>query len=149
MRLPFLYEEIAESMWRAMGWECDERTNAVIDSFYSVFRRRSTRWWQSTQTKMMKDDPCNHTKRKHKWRWHNRGNVWDKIATDWAGKEDWMSPRKKRYALADETQFVTFALDSVKLSTVQRKAKGEGKGKKDNGKTPRTSDPRTQHPHMI
>ena len=119
MRSPFLYEVIEESMWRAMGWVCDERTNAVIDSLKSVFRRRSIR-----QGRL--DD------------------VWDKIATDWAGKEHWMSPRKKRYALADETQFVTFALDSVKLSTVHRKAKGEGKGKKDNGKTPRTSDPRTQ-----
>ena len=29
MCLPFLYEVIAESMWRAMGWVCFERPNAA------------------------------------------------------------------------------------------------------------------------
>ena len=38
MGLPFLYEIIAESMWRAMGWVCDQRPNAVIDSLKKVFR---------------------------------------------------------------------------------------------------------------
>ena len=32
-------------------------------------------------------------------RWHNRGNVQDKIATVWADKEDWMSERKKHVHL--------------------------------------------------
>ena len=27
--LTFLFEVIAESMWRAMGWVCDERPNAA------------------------------------------------------------------------------------------------------------------------
>ena len=27
--------------------------------------------------------------------WHIRGYFWDKLATEWAGKEDWMSKRKK------------------------------------------------------
>ena len=40
-----------------------------------------------------------------------------KIATDWAGKEDWINKRKKHYALEDKTSFVTFTLDSVKPST--------------------------------
>ena len=43
--------------------------------------------------------------------------------------------------LADECIFVTFALDSVKLSTVHRKNKGEGKGKKVKEKTPRDLGP--------
>ena len=30
--LTFLYEVIAESMWRAMGWSCDEKPNAVINT---------------------------------------------------------------------------------------------------------------------
>ena len=54
----------------------------------------STLWWQSTQASGMKQDPCNHTRWKHKWVWHNRGCVWDKLATDDAGKEDWISKRK-------------------------------------------------------
>ena len=94
MGLPFLYEVIAESMWRARGWVWDGKANAVINTLKSVFRWRSTRKWQSTQARMMEEDPCNHTRWKHKWRWHNRGTFWDKMATDWAGKEDWMSKRK-------------------------------------------------------
>ena len=67
MSLPFLYEVIAESMWRAMVWVCDERSTAVIDTLKNVLRWRSTEWWQSTQAKGMKEDPCNHTRWKHKW----------------------------------------------------------------------------------
>ena len=55
--------------------------------------------------------------------WHNRGNVWDKIATDWAGGEDWVSERKKRKSLADKTAFVTFALDSTQESEGKRDGK--------------------------
>ena len=33
MGLPFLYERIEESMWRAMRWAWDEKSNAVSDSF--------------------------------------------------------------------------------------------------------------------
>ena len=96
MGLLCLYEVIAGSMWRAMGWVCDERPNAVINTLRNVHRWRSTSWWQSLQAKKLKEYPCNHAWWKHKWGWHNRGNVWDKITTDWAGKEDWMSERKKR-----------------------------------------------------
>ena len=34
----FLFEIIAESMWRAMGWVWDQRPNAVIDSLEQVFQ---------------------------------------------------------------------------------------------------------------
>ena len=43
----------------------------------------------------MKVDPNNHTRWKHKIGWHNRGCVWDKIASEWSGKHDWSSKRKK------------------------------------------------------
>ena len=36
----------------------------------------------------MERDYENHARWKHKWEWHNRENVWDRIATEWAGKED-------------------------------------------------------------
>ena len=45
---------------------------------------------------MMKEDPENRMRCEHKWDWHNRGNVWHKMATCWAGKEDWMITRKKQ-----------------------------------------------------
>ena len=125
MGLPFLYEVIAERMWRAMGWVCDGRSNAVIDTLKkrSIDGEARDRW-HSLQTEMMERDPENHTRWKHKWGWHNRGNVWDKIATDWAGREDWTRERKVKSTLDDLYKFVTFVLDRVKLSTVHRKTKG-------------------------
>ena len=52
-----------------------------------------------------------------------------------------MSERKKTGAFADKNKFVTFAIDSVKLLTVHRKEKGEGKGKKVEEKTWRNLGP--------
>ena len=46
---------------------------------------------------------------------------------EWAGKE----ARKIKSTLSDLHKFVTFALDSVILSTVHWKNKGDAKGKKD------------------
>ena len=66
MGLHFLYEVIAESMWRARGWICDDRPNAVADTLKQVISWRCTKWWQSTQASGMKNDPSNHTK----WWWH-------------------------------------------------------------------------------
>ena len=123
--LPFLYKMIAESMWRAMGWVCGDRHSAVVDTLNHVFRWRSTKWWQSTQASGMKKDPCNRKRWAHTWAWHNRRCVLDKLATDWAGQTDWMNKRKERCAPADEKQFVTVALDSVKLSSVHKKEKGK------------------------
>ena len=28
------------------------------------------------------------------WSWHNRRCVWDKLATEWAGKEEWTNMGK-------------------------------------------------------
>ena len=88
MKLPFLYEKIAESMWRSMAWACNENENAVIDSLKKVYKWRSTAWWQYLHTRMMKEDPENRTRWKHKWGLYNRGNVWDMMATCWAGEKD-------------------------------------------------------------
>ena len=41
MKLPSLYENVAESMWRAMVWVCNEKENAVIDSLKYVYQWRS------------------------------------------------------------------------------------------------------------
>ena len=90
MGLPFLCEKIAESMWRAMGWVCDEKSNVVI-----FFLKKVGGWWHSSQT-MMKEAPENRTRWEHKWGWHNRGNVWDKMASRWAGEKYWMRVRKKK-----------------------------------------------------
>ena len=143
MKFQFLSEVIAESMWRAVGWVCDERPNAVINTLKQVFRWRSTTWWQSIQASVMKSDPHNHTRWKHKCGWHNRGCVWDKLATESAGKEDWMIiKRAVCCALEGEKRFVNFSQDSVNFSTVHRTRKGP-KEKVDD-KAPRDLDPRTQ-----
>ena len=44
----------------------------------------------------MKEDPENRTRWKHLWGWHNRGNLWDKMASRWAGEKNWISVRKKK-----------------------------------------------------
>ena len=120
--LPFLCEMIAESMWRAVGWVCEQRPHAVIDSLKQVFRWRSSRWWHAIHTEGMKDDPQNHTRWRHKWKWHNRGNVLDKIATDW-------------------TEFATLVLDGMRLLIAHRKRKGKVKGKQAGSRPPRKLGP--------
>ena len=100
------------------------------------------RWWHSLQTRMMKRDPENHTRWKHKWRWHNRGNVWDKMATKWAGEENWMRARKRKRTLLEEKyKFVTFVLGRMKLSIEHRKKKSEGLRRRSKIKHPETLDP--------
>ena len=146
MVLLILSEVIAESTWRAMGWVCDERPNAVINTLKHVFGWGSTDWWKSTQASEMKDDPYNHTRWKHKWRWHNRGCVWGKLATEWAGKDDWMNKRSSCPELEDKKRFVTFAFDSVEHSTLHRTK--AVKKKEVDDKAPRVLGPADQTIHI-
>ena len=132
MGLSFLYDIIAESMWRDMGWVCYQRPDTVVASLQQVFRWRSSQWWHTTQTEGMRDDPLNHTGWKHKWKWHNRGNVWDNMSSDWAGEEDWISKRLDKTSSADKKEFVIRILNRMNLSTVHRKVKVKEKRK---GKT--------------
>ena len=69
MSLPFLCQKNAESMWRAIGWVCDQKSNAVIYFLKKACKWRKTRWRQSLHTRMMKRDPENHTRWKLRWRW--------------------------------------------------------------------------------
>ena len=66
----------------------------------------------------MKTDSDNLTRWKHLWSWHIRGCVWDKVASEWASKEEWSSKRKKCLTAEDRRDFITVALHSVKHSTV-------------------------------
>ena len=45
----FQYEEIAESLWRTMGWVLWRKHNAVTDTLKSVNRWRSKKWRQSKE----------------------------------------------------------------------------------------------------
>ena len=120
MRLPFLNEKL----WKACSAPCngcDEKTNAVLDSLKKMKNWRSTRWWQSPHARMMKEDPENRTKWKHKWVWHNRGNVWDKMAEYWECKKDWMTARKEQNSPEDRYKFITHILNKMKLLTEHRK----------------------------
>ena len=101
MTLPFLYEKCGKYVTRH-GWACHEKENAVIFSLKKVCKWRSATRWQSLHTRMMKEDPENRTRWKHKWGWHNRGNVWHMMATCWAGKKDWMITRKEQNSTNDK-----------------------------------------------
>ena len=46
--------------------------------------------------------------------------MWDKVASEWAGREEWSSKRKRCLTAEDRRDFITFALQSVKPSTVHR-----------------------------
>ena len=70
------------------------KSNVVIYSLKKVYWWKSTRWWHYLQTRMMKEGPENRTRWKHKWRWHNRGNVWEKMASRWTGEKNWISVRR-------------------------------------------------------
>ena len=141
---PRVSEVIAECVWRAVGWVCDERANAVISTSKQVFRWRSTKWWQSTKAVEMKTDPRNHTWWKHKRSWHNRGCVRDKVATEWVGDEDWICKRTRCQAREDKKRFVTFALKSVNHSTIHRTITGNNKKNKAEDTAPRTLQPQTK-----
>ena len=41
--------KIEENKWRTMGWACDEKSNAVINSLQKVYWWRSTRWHSLTR----------------------------------------------------------------------------------------------------
>ena len=138
-------------MLRAMGCVCDGRPDAVIDTWRHVFKWRSTKWWQSTEAVEMKNTPHNHSRWKHKWSWHNRGCVWDKLATEWVGDENWTSKRAKCQALEDKKRFVTFALKSVNHSTIyttrtETNKKVEDKGPRVPGPADKTNHTREEGP---
>ena len=42
---------------------------------------------------------------------------WEKIATLWAGNDDWMEARKKKNTTDEKYKFVTFFLSRMKLSS--------------------------------
>ena len=68
----------------------------------------------------MKEDPSNHTRWKHQWRWHNRGCVWDKIASEWAGAEDWRDNRRRRGSTWDKCRAARFTSTSQSSSEPAR-----------------------------
>ena len=73
----------------------DSKPTAVLTALKYVRVWRSTAWWQHTKTRHLTADPNNRTIWKQKWRWHNRGCVWTKIASEWAGNDEWSIKRKR------------------------------------------------------
>ena len=54
-------------------------------------------------------DPNNHTRWKHTWRWHNRGSVWNRIPSEWAGAEERSDRRRRCQDAVRKKDSVTFA----------------------------------------
>ena len=71
---------------------------------------------ESMEALNMMVDTNKHTRWTHRWRWHNRGCVWAKLASEWAGDEDWA----EMTSAVDMREFVTFALMKVRHSVVHR-----------------------------
>ena len=66
--------------------------------------------------------------------------MWDKIATMWAGKENWMEARRKKSTLEEK-------LNRMKLSTEHRKSKSKRIEKMIKDETPRDLGPEDTTPH--
>ena len=60
-------------------------------------------------------------------KWHNSGCVWDNVASEWAGGEEWSKKGRKCQIVEDKRYFDTFAKQSVKHSTVHRTRIGDKK----------------------
>ena len=68
--------------------------------------------------------------------------MWDKMATCWAGEEDWMTARKQQNSPEDRYKFLTYILNKMKLPTEHRKTgKKDEKKKRFKKKTPRDLGP--------
>ena len=65
----------------------------------------------------------------------------DNLVTEWAQNNDWMTNRSEKGTMEEKRNFVTFALDKMKLCTFHRKGKGTGKGKEKLSKVPRNLGP--------
>ena len=112
-------------MWVAMGWACHTRPNAVLNTLKYALAWRSAAWWQKTKARTVKIDPNNHTRWKHNFGWHNRGCVWDQIASGCSGKEDWSIKRKGCQTEGYKRDFVTFSLSSAEHPVIHRPKIGE------------------------
>ena len=56
MGLPFLCEIKLRKVC-GVPWDGSTKSNALFDSLKKVYQWRSTRWWPSLHTRMMKEDP--------------------------------------------------------------------------------------------
>ena len=122
-----------------MEWACNEKENAVIDSMMKGFTWRSAAWWHALHTRMMKEDPENSTRWKHKWSWHNRGNLWNMMAARLAREKDWTMKRIEHTWPSDQYKFITYILNKMKLPTEHRKREkkdGDQKFKKKDTQSP-------------
>ena len=103
MRLPFLNEIVAESTCRAMGLKQNCGTDD-LDTRVRMEKNEVVEGYKSSA----RVDPNDHTRWKHMSRWHNRGCVWDHIASEWSGEEEWSVKRKRCQGVEDNMDSVTF-----------------------------------------
>ena len=67
--------------------------------------------------------------------------MWDKKATCWAGKKDWMTAAKEQNSPEDRCKLITCILNKMKLSTEHRKIKNNDEAKRFKETTPRVFGP--------
>ena len=59
------------------------------------------------------------------WGWHSRGCVWDKVAAEWACKEEWTSKKERSQIIENKRDVVTFVVKNVKHSTIHMTRSGQ------------------------
>ena len=144
----------ARIIWKKMSFQKKIDTRKYVESHGVDIRYRakccaadatrrlcSTVWRINTKVLTMMIDLNNHTIWQHRWRWHNRGCVWYKIASEWSGAVEWSEERKKCQNAVDKCDFVTLAVTSVKHSVAHILQIGESIKPNKERKEPRTLDP--------
>ena len=86
-------------------------------------------------------DSNNNTRWKHRWGWHNLGCVWDKIASEWVGAEEWSDKRRRCQDAVSKRDIVTFAMVNVKHTVGHRPQSGESIKQNKGRKEPRKRGP--------
>ena len=73
------WNNVDKDMWRAVGWACDPKPHAC-NTTQKMHKNGEARIGGKLHKQLKcKMTPYNHTRWKHRWCWHNRGCVWDKM----------------------------------------------------------------------
>ena len=67
-------------------------------------------WVKKMKARSMMVDKNKNTRWKPKWRWDNRGCVWEKLASEWAAADYWTETRRICTSKMETRDFVTFIL---------------------------------------
>ena len=118
MEPPFLSQMMAVSMWKERDGYAVKDLTQFWKTLKQVFWWNNTCSWKSTKALNTMVDFNTHSGWKQKWIWHNRGGVWDKLASKWARAEEWTERKDKKLGMRS---FGAFAFERQTFCHAQTK----------------------------